>query len=144
MRGNGRSDHVGVSRCMVHHGLSTGIVLGHLARGQRWTGFSHVGEVLLPRRHESLVRGFHGAHDFDMFLNFSLHARDWQVSVGVTMREAAISTDHRGIEGFPYQAQALEETVKLNASTKIRSAPIHPAITQTADILGSTLSGFRS
>lgn len=109
---DGRSDHVGVSRCMVHHGLSTGIVLGHLARGQRWTGFSHVGEVLLPRRHEGLVGGFHGAHDFDMFLNFSLHARDWRVSVGVTMREAAILTYHRDVEGFPYRAQQLEETVK--------------------------------
>lgn len=98
---------------MVHHGGSTGIVLGHLTRGQRWTGFSHVGEVMmLPGRHESLVRGFDSAHEFHMFLNFFLHARDWGVSVRVTMGEAAVLTYHRDVEGFPYRAQQLEETVK--------------------------------
>lgn len=108
-----RTDHVGGSRCMVHHGGSTGIVLGHLARGQRWTGFSHVGEVMmLSWRHESLVRGFDSAHEFDMFLDFFLHARDWGVSVRATTREAVILTYHRDVEGFPYRAQQLEETVK--------------------------------
>lgn len=102
---NGRPDHVGGSRCMVHHGLSTGIVLGHLARGQRWTGFGDAGEVLLPGRHESFVRGFNSAHDFNMFLNFSLHARDWEVSVRVTMRVAAILTYHRDVKDFLYRAQ---------------------------------------
>ena len=100
-----RPDHVGGSRCMVHHRLSTTIVLGHLTWGQRWTGFGHVGEVLLPWRHESFVGGFDSAHDFDMFLNFSLHARDWGGSVRVTMREAAVLTYHRDVEGFPYRVQ---------------------------------------
>lgn len=81
MRGNWGSDHIVRSGCGVHHGLSARIILGHLSWGQRWTGFGDIGEKRLSRGHECLVGSFESANSFNVLFHFSLHARNWRLSV---------------------------------------------------------------
>ena len=81
MRRNWWSDHVVRSRCGVHHGLAARIILGHLAWGQRWTGFSDIGEKWLSGGHKCLVGGFESAGSFNVLFDFSLHARNWRLLV---------------------------------------------------------------
>lgn len=60
------------------HRLSAAVILRHLARRERWSGFNgHVAKVRLAWRHERVVRVFESAYTVEMPLYFPLHVGDY-------------------------------------------------------------------